>query len=125
LTVGERAFLQRPEASDAIVRLAEHALAELSDRDEQQGGPHERDEQFRGDLGRKATDGADERTVASAQRPPALGDGRAPSSCTYVGQGTQGASVVDPATKLVINQRPSIRATSRSATVASANFSLS
>ena len=78
LTVGERAFLERPEASDAIVRLAEHALAEQSDRDEQQGGPQERDEQLRRDLGRKAADGADERIVASAQRPPALGDGRAP-----------------------------------------------
>jgi hypothetical protein len=35
LTVGERAFLERPQPSDAIVRLAEHALPEQSDRDEQ------------------------------------------------------------------------------------------
>ncbi len=79
LAVREGAFLERPEAPDPVVRLPEHALAEQTDRDEQQGGADERDEQLRVDLGRQAADGSDERIVAAAQAAAARATAAAPS----------------------------------------------
>ena len=126
LTVHERTIPQRPEIPHAVVRLPEYAQAEHSHCEEQHGRADERDEQLGVDLGRQAADGSDERILSAAQRPPIL-NGCCPFSLGSpslrhgsVRGRTQGARVVDPATMFVISHRPSIRATSWSATVTSA-----
>ena len=73
--VRDRPLLQPAEARHPVVRLPEDSLPDQTDRHEQHGGAHERDEQLGVDLEGQAADRTDDRIVAPAQRPPLLDDG--------------------------------------------------
>ena len=87
LRVGGRSLLEPSQARDAIVRLSEHELPEQSDGDEEHRGADERDQELRANRDRQTGDGADERIVDAAQRPPLVGDGRSPLVSRCVGHG--------------------------------------
>ena len=105
--------LEKPNARDAIVRLAEHELAEQAHRDEQHGRADERDQELRPNLHRQAGNGPDEWIPDPS--PPLPGDPR----LLLLGQDQTSRTVVPP-TMFVISHFPSIRATSKSAVVVAA-----
>ncbi len=109
-----------PRDLHPLVRLPEQAQPENADGHDQQRGRHEGDEQLGVDLRRHAADGPDERVVARAQGAP-LGGVRpaSPAGASGAPRSAQGLNSAVPPTMLVISQRPSIRATSRSPAVTS------
>ena len=108
LAVLDGPLLERPDARDAVVRLAEHELPQQADRDEQQGRADERDQQLRPNVDRQAGDGPDERIADPS--PPLPGDPR----LLLLGSRSQTSRTVVPPTMFVISHFPSIRATSKS-----------
>ena len=112
-------LLERPDARDAVVRLAEHARAQQSDRDQQQCGADERDQQLRPNVGRQARDGPDDRVADPS--PPLPGD----PGLLLLRPRSQTSRTVVPPTMFVISHFPSIRATSKSAVVVDATSPVS
>ena len=63
-------LLELPEGRHPLVRLPEEAEPEHGDGDDQQGSPHEGDEQLGVDPGRHAADRPDDGIVGRAQQTP-------------------------------------------------------
>ena len=70
LSVRKGPFLELPEGRHPLVRLPEEAEPEHGDGDDQQGSPHEGDEQFHVHPGWNAADRPDDGIVGRAQQTP-------------------------------------------------------
>ena len=65
--IGHRPLLQLPERLDAVVRVAEDAETENTDRDEQDNDSDEGDKKLAVDRGGHARNGTHQRVVSEAQ----------------------------------------------------------
>ncbi len=72
LAVRNGPFLKRSEGLHPLVRVAEETQPEEAHHDDQQGSPHEGDEQLCVDPGGYPADRPDERVVGRAYKPPCL-----------------------------------------------------